>query len=128
MSSLGADLGALSAADVSTVLGGVTAAGGWDSWVAGLGSLDSGLGAASGAAGVVPDTGSAVSDTGAVGSGAEVWSVWAQSAEQGWITSPLGSQVDGALNAWAERVDPGYVGDSCGLICNGADGTSGASL
>src|SRR6202034_4897060 len=64
----------------------------------------------------------------AAASGVDVWTSLAQGVEQGWITSQLGSQVDTALNTWAERVDPSLVGDSCGLICNGADGTGGGSL
>ena len=33
-----------------------------------------------------------------------------------------------AINRFADKVDPSLVGDSCGLICNGAEGTSGGTL
>jgi len=45
-----------------------------------------------------------------------------QGLEQDWITSQFGTQVDTSINTWADKVDPSLVGDSCGLICNGADG------
>ncbi|MGA9491102.1 MAG: hypothetical protein WBV80_12765, partial [Mycobacterium sp.] len=115
-------------ADVSTVLGDVTGSSGWDSVVAGLGGVDSALGAASSAASVVPETGWAASDTGAAVSGVDSSGAWAQTLEQDWITSSFGSQVDNSINTFAEKVDPSVVGDSCGLICNGADGTGGGSL
>ena len=83
-------------ADVSTLVADFASSGGWDSVVAGWGSLDSVLGAASSAAGTVPDfgsaTGAAASDSSA--SGVDVWSSVSQGWEQDWITSPFGSQVD----------------------------------
>ncbi|MGA9488980.1 MAG: hypothetical protein WBV80_01840, partial [Mycobacterium sp.] len=115
-------------ADVSTVLGDVTTSSGWESVVADLGGVDSALGAASSAASVVPETGWAASDSGAAVSGAESWSTLAHGLEQDWITSQFGSQVDTSINTFAEKVDPSLVGDSCGLICNGADGTSGGTF
>ncbi|MGO9281935.1 MAG: hypothetical protein ACLP75_02625, partial [Mycobacterium sp.] len=116
-------------ADVSTLLGDFTTSGGWDSVVADLGGVDSALGAASSAASVVPDTSSAASDSSsAAASGADSWSTVSQGLEQDWITSSYGSQVDNAINTMVDKVDPSLVGDSCGLICNGADGTSGSTL
>ena len=52
----------------------------------------------------------------------------AQTLEQDWVTSQFGTQVDNAINSYADKVDPSLVGDSCGLICNGADGESGGTL
>lgn len=49
-----------------------------------------------------------------------------QGLEQDWINSPFGQQVDSQLNSWAAAVanDP----NSCGLICDGANGVGGGSL
>ena len=44
------------------------------------------------------------------------------SALQAWITSPLGMQIDNALN---QIFDPLIPAGFCGLICNGAEGTMG---
>ena len=113
-------------ADVSTLLGDFTTS--WNGVAADFSGVDLALGAASSAAGVVPDTSSAASDTVAAVSGADAWGTVSQGLEQDWITSQFGSQVDSSINTLAERVDPSLVGDSCGLICNGADGTSGGTL
>ncbi|MGO9548591.1 MAG: hypothetical protein ACLPRW_03680, partial [Mycobacterium sp.] len=114
-------------ADVGTLAGDLT--GSWDPLVGGLNGVDSALGAASSAAGVVPDFGSAAgaaaSDTSA---GADAWSTVSQGLEQDWITSQFGTEVDSSINTLVDKVDPSVVGDSCGLICNGADGTSGSTL
>src|SRR6201996_9125850 len=47
----------------------------------------------------------AVSDTGTAASAADSTSAFWQGLEQDWINSPLGQQVDGALNTWAAQVD-----------------------
>ncbi len=56
----------------------------------------------------LPDAGAAVSG----------WSSLLQGLEQDWINSPLGSQVDGVLNAWAAQADP--AAGACGLIAGPA--------
>ena len=57
---------------------------------------------------------------------ADPFAAFWQGLEQDWITSPFGSQVDTVLNTWAEQANPAAVeaAASCGLICNGADGTA----
>ena len=70
---------------------------------------------------------SAPSDTGSAVSAADSSTSFLQGLEQGWLNSPFGQQVDSALNTWAAQADPAAAG-SCGLICNGADGTSAGTL
>ena len=70
----------------------------------------------------------AFSDTGSAAATADSSTSFLQGLEQDWINSPSGQQVDSALNTWAAQSDPAAAGDSCGLICNGADGTGGSSL
>lgn len=107
-------------ADLSTLVGDFTTSG--NSAVVDFSTV---LGASTSVASLVPDTSSAVPDSGAAAASADSWSAFTQGLEQDWITSSYGSQVDSMLNTWAEKVDPSLVGNSCGLICNGADGTSG---
>src|SRR6185312_31962 len=40
--------------------------------------------------------------------------------------SPFGGQVDTMINSWAEQANPAAfdAANSCGLICNGIDGTA----
>jgi hypothetical protein len=102
-------------ANVSTLVGDFTTA--WDnSLAADFGSVSSVLGTGNS---VVPETGAAVSVPSAAG--ADVWSNFAQSLEQDWASSPFGTQVDNALNAFAEKIDPALAGNGCGLICNSAE-------
>ena len=61
-------------------------------------------------------------------SAASSWTSFMQGLEQGWIDSPLGGQIDTALNTWAAQADPGAVGSDCGLICDGANGVGGGTL
>ncbi|MGA8548376.1 MAG: hypothetical protein WB785_24405, partial [Mycobacterium sp.] len=70
---------------------------------------------------------SALSDTGSAVSAADSSTSFLHGLEQVWINSSFGQQVDSALNTWAAQADPAAAG-SCGLICNGADGTSGGTL
>src|SRR5271155_5746887 len=58
-----------------------------------------------------------------------------QGLEQDWMNSSLGQQVDSSLNAWFNQADPAQVNPAadptagtCGLICNGANGTGGGTL
>src|ERR1700761_7944682 len=45
--------------------------------------------------------------------------------EQGWINSSFGGHVDTVLNNWADHANPSLAAsDSCGVICNGANGTA----
>jgi len=83
----------------------------------GLGSVDSGLA-------VPADALPALADPSVVASSADPLNTFFQGLEQDWINSSFGSQADSALNTWAAQADPAAVGDSCGLICNGADGTA----
>ena len=90
-----------------------------DSWMS---SLDAALGAASTAD---PTSGLDAALGAASSSAADPFASFWQGLEQDWISSPFGSQVDGALNAWAAQADPALsASDACGLICNGADGTA----
>jgi hypothetical protein len=59
--------------------------------------------------------------------GADVGAV-AQVLEQDWGAGNFGTELDNAINGAAERVDPSLVAGSCGLICDGADGTPGGAL
>ena len=113
-------------ADLSTVMGDFVSSGWLDSLGPDFSGVDSALGAASSGASLVPDTGSALSS--AAVSGADASGNLAQTWEQDWITSQFGTEVDDAINSYVDKVDPSLVGDSCGLICNGADGTSGGTL
>ncbi|WP_343576157.1 alkaline phosphatase family protein [Mycobacterium sp.] len=101
-------------ANVSTLVGDFTTS--WDnSLAADFSSVGSVLGTGNS---VVPDTGAAMSVPGAAG--ANLWSNFTQSLEQDWVTSPFGTQIDNALNSFAEKVDPGLVGNGCGLSCAAA--------
>jgi hypothetical protein len=68
---------------------------------------------------------SALSEAGSAASTIDSSSSFLQGLEQEWINSSFGSQVDSSLNTWAAQADPSAfsAADSCGLICNGADGT-----
>src|ERR1700761_2550581 len=88
-----------------------------DTWMA---SLDASLGAAS----AVDATSGVDAALGAAStSAADPFSAFWQGLEQDWITSPFVTQVDPMLNSCFAQATPAAVGDSCGLICNGADGT-----
>ncbi|MFZ0904942.1 MAG: PGRS repeat-containing protein, partial [Mycobacterium sp.] len=71
---------------------------------------------------------SALSDTGSAAATADSSTSFLQALEQDWMNSSFGQQVDSALNTWAAQSDPAAAGDSCGFICNGADGTSAGTL
>ena len=72
----------------------------------------------------------AVDAAGTGTSGVDAWTLSIQNLEQDWINSSFGQQVDTSLNTWfAQAFLAAYSGaGACGLICNGADGTGGASL
>lgn len=76
--------------------------------------------------------GSHAADAGSLGLGAAASPAdsWLQGLEQDWINSALGQQVDSALNAWFNQVEPAAdpTAGACGLICNGADGVGGGTL
>lgn len=61
-----------------------------------------------------------------VGSAAATSPDWLHGLEQDWINSDFGRQIDTALNAWFNQIDPAT--GACGLICNGADGVGGGLI
>ncbi|MGA8546575.1 MAG: hypothetical protein WB785_15125, partial [Mycobacterium sp.] len=91
-------------------LSGLWSPGGWDTVVSDL----SGVGSSAVA---VPDTAAATT--------ADPATSFIHGLEQDWINSPFGQQVDNSLNTWAAQADPSAVANTCGYICNGADGTAG---
>ena len=129
---------------LDTIIGSLSSAdpalgSGLDGWLA---SLDSALGAAStvdptsgldtalsAASTLDPTSGVDAALTGASAldttSATTPFAEFMQSLEQDWINSSFGTHVDTVLNTWAEHANHALAAsNSCGVICNGADGTA----